>query len=170
MTSGYMFTRIRGAPYSGPNGAWIAQGYQNQYGQEVQVIAMVCTSSHTFLNGLLLIIHRWNLGWIFLDVDCRHTAPIVAHPSENPGIPLDRSKLPRFQHFSIAVPRQKPRLVGPRQASTHSADISVRLSIQAPSIESCSSFLQCQPHMHLNYKKQIKCTCMSRNEVANDDR
>ncbi|KAG2157126.1 hypothetical protein DEU56DRAFT_763201 [Suillus clintonianus] len=41
MTSGYMFTRIRGAPYVGPNGAWIAQGYQNQYGQEVQVIAMV---------------------------------------------------------------------------------------------------------------------------------
>lgn len=44
MTSGYMFTRIRGVPYAGPNGAWIAQGYQNQYGQEVQVVAMVCTS------------------------------------------------------------------------------------------------------------------------------
>ncbi|KAG0707730.1 hypothetical protein DFH29DRAFT_994754 [Suillus ampliporus] len=41
MTSGYMFTRIRGAPYVGQNGAWIAQGYQNQFGQEVQVIAMV---------------------------------------------------------------------------------------------------------------------------------
>ncbi|KAG2134431.1 uncharacterized protein EDB93DRAFT_846975 [Suillus bovinus] len=41
MTSGYMFTRIRGTPYTGPNGAWIAQGYQNQYGQEVQVIAGV---------------------------------------------------------------------------------------------------------------------------------
>jgi hypothetical protein len=111
MTSGYMFTRIRGAPYSGPNGAWIAQGYQNQYGQEVQVIAMVCTLSYTFHVGLVVIIHRWNLGGIFLDVDSRHTAPIVAHTSKNPGIPLDRSKFPRFQHFSIAVPRQKPRLV-----------------------------------------------------------
>ncbi|KAG2368596.1 hypothetical protein BDR07DRAFT_1349443 [Suillus spraguei] len=40
MTSGYMFTRIRGAPYTGANGAWIAQGYQNQFGQEVQVIAL----------------------------------------------------------------------------------------------------------------------------------
>lgn len=45
MTSGYMFTRIRGVPYVGPNGSWIAQGYQNQFGQEVQVVAMVCTSS-----------------------------------------------------------------------------------------------------------------------------
>lgn len=45
MTSGYMFTRIRGVPYVGPNGSWIAQGYQNQYGQEVQVIAVVCTLS-----------------------------------------------------------------------------------------------------------------------------
>ncbi|KAJ8589594.1 hypothetical protein M405DRAFT_852110 [Rhizopogon salebrosus TDB-379] len=41
MTSGYMFTRIRGVPYVGPNGSWIAQGYQNQFGQEVQVVAMV---------------------------------------------------------------------------------------------------------------------------------
>ncbi|KAK0459744.1 oligosaccharyl transferase subunit OST3/OST6 family, partial [Desarmillaria tabescens] len=40
-TSGYMFTRIRNAPYSGANGNWIANGYQNQFGQEVQVIALV---------------------------------------------------------------------------------------------------------------------------------
>jgi hypothetical protein len=111
MTSGYMFTRIRGAPYTGPNGAWIAQGYQNQYGQEVQVIAMVCTSFRILHIRLVLIIHRWNLGWIFLDVDCRHTAPIVGHPSKNPGIPLDCGKFPCVQHFSIVVPRQKPRLV-----------------------------------------------------------
>ncbi|KAH7926327.1 hypothetical protein BV22DRAFT_1118985 [Leucogyrophana mollusca] len=41
MTSGYMFTRIRGVPYTGPDGGWIAAGYQNQYGQEVQVVAMI---------------------------------------------------------------------------------------------------------------------------------
>ncbi|KAF7304898.1 hypothetical protein MKEN_01204100 [Mycena kentingensis (nom. inval.)] len=41
MTSGYMFTRIRGAPYVGQDGSWIAGGYQNQFGQEVQVIAVV---------------------------------------------------------------------------------------------------------------------------------
>ncbi|KAJ7582693.1 hypothetical protein C8J56DRAFT_955499 [Mycena floridula] len=41
MTSGYMFTRIRASPYSGGNGNWIAPGYQNQFGQEVQVVALI---------------------------------------------------------------------------------------------------------------------------------
>ncbi|KAJ7273730.1 oligosaccharyl transferase subunit OST3/OST6 family [Mycena haematopus] len=41
MTSGYMFTRIRGSPFMGNDGSWIAGGFQNQYGQEVQVIAVV---------------------------------------------------------------------------------------------------------------------------------
>ncbi|KAK7014849.1 hypothetical protein R3P38DRAFT_2997956 [Favolaschia claudopus] len=41
MTSGYMFTRIRGSPFMGHDGNWIAGGFQNQYGQEVQVIAVV---------------------------------------------------------------------------------------------------------------------------------
>lgn len=42
MVSGFMFTRIRGSPFTGGDGSWIAAGYQNQYGQEVQVIAMIC--------------------------------------------------------------------------------------------------------------------------------
>ena len=42
MVSGFMFTRIRGVPYNGGNGNWIAQGYQNQFGQEVQVVSMIC--------------------------------------------------------------------------------------------------------------------------------
>lgn len=42
MTSGYMFTRIRGMPYSGHDGQWIAQGHQNQFGQEVHVVAAIC--------------------------------------------------------------------------------------------------------------------------------
>ncbi|KAF4576579.1 OST3/OST6 family protein [Pleurotus pulmonarius] len=41
MVSGFMFTRIRGSPFTGGDGSWIAAGYQNQYGQEVQVIAMI---------------------------------------------------------------------------------------------------------------------------------
>lgn len=45
MTSGFMFTRIRGAPYNGGDGNWIAAGYQNQFGQEVQVVAFICTSA-----------------------------------------------------------------------------------------------------------------------------
>ena len=42
MISGFMFTRIRGVPFSGGNGNWIAQGYQNQFGQEVQVVSFIC--------------------------------------------------------------------------------------------------------------------------------
>jgi oligosaccharyltransferase complex subunit gamma len=44
MISGYMFTRIRNTPFTS-GGSWIAGGYQNQYGQETQVIAMICKSS-----------------------------------------------------------------------------------------------------------------------------
>ena len=42
MTSGYMFTRIRNVPYNGGDGNWIAAGYQNQFGQEVQVVSFIC--------------------------------------------------------------------------------------------------------------------------------
>jgi oligosaccharyltransferase complex subunit gamma len=44
MNSGFMYSRIRGVPYTGPNGQWIAAGYQNQFGQEVHVIAFICVS------------------------------------------------------------------------------------------------------------------------------
>jgi oligosaccharyltransferase complex subunit gamma len=46
MTSGFMFTRIRGVPYIGSNGEWISGGYQNQFGQEVQIIASICKLIH----------------------------------------------------------------------------------------------------------------------------
>jgi len=41
MQSGYMFTRIRGMPYTAGNGQWIAPGFQSQYGQETQVVAVI---------------------------------------------------------------------------------------------------------------------------------
>jgi oligosaccharyltransferase complex subunit gamma len=46
MTSGYMFTRIRGMPYTAANGQWIASGHQNQFGQETHVIALICEHRH----------------------------------------------------------------------------------------------------------------------------
>lgn len=42
MTSGLMFTRIRGSPWAARDGGWIASGFQNQFGQEVQVVAAIC--------------------------------------------------------------------------------------------------------------------------------
>jgi oligosaccharyltransferase complex subunit gamma len=49
MTSGFMFVRIRGMPRSAPSGDWIASGYQNQYGQETQVVAGICGSRGLYL-------------------------------------------------------------------------------------------------------------------------
>ena len=50
MTSGFMFVRIRGMPNSGANGQWIAPGYQNQFGQEVQVVSFICTCGYSGLH------------------------------------------------------------------------------------------------------------------------
>ncbi|KZT09427.1 oligosaccharyl transferase subunit OST3/OST6 family [Laetiporus sulphureus 93-53] len=56
MTSGYMFVRIRNMPYNGQNGQWVAPGYQNQFGQEIQVVAMIYgTLSAGFLMLTLIV-------------------------------------------------------------------------------------------------------------------
>jgi len=56
MTSGYMFTRIRNVPYNGGDGNWIAAGYQNQFGQEVQVISFIYgLLSFAFLMLILVV-------------------------------------------------------------------------------------------------------------------
>ncbi|KAJ6630819.1 oligosaccharyl transferase subunit OST3/OST6 family [Mycena sp. CBHHK59/15] len=56
MTSGYMFTRIRNSPFMGGDGSWIAGGFQNQFGQEVQVVAVVYgTLGFAFLMLIMVI-------------------------------------------------------------------------------------------------------------------
>jgi oligosaccharyltransferase complex subunit gamma len=56
MTSGYMFTRIRNVPFNGGDGNWIAAGYQNQFGQEVQVVAFIYgLLSFSFLMLILVV-------------------------------------------------------------------------------------------------------------------
>lgn len=57
MTSGYMFCRIRGMPSSGSNGNWIAAGFQNQFGQEVNVVASLCSSHLPSVIGTSYINH-----------------------------------------------------------------------------------------------------------------
>lgn len=52
MTSGFMFVRIRDMPFTAQDGNWIAAGYSNQYGQETQVVAMLCTSYNAALTVL----------------------------------------------------------------------------------------------------------------------
>ncbi|CCM02365.1 uncharacterized protein FIBRA_04460 [Fibroporia radiculosa] len=61
MTSGFMFVRIRGMPHSGPGGQWVAQGFQSQFGQEVQVVFMIYgTLSAGFLMLTLIVPNQKN--------------------------------------------------------------------------------------------------------------
>ncbi|KAG6818101.1 hypothetical protein H0H87_000005 [Tephrocybe sp. NHM501043] len=63
MTSGYMFTRIRGSPYSGGGGNWIAAGYQNQFGQEVNVVASIYgLLSLSFLMLVMVVPYQSSAG------------------------------------------------------------------------------------------------------------
>jgi len=39
--SGFMFTQIRGVPWEMPNGQWMAAGYSNQLGKEVQMLSII---------------------------------------------------------------------------------------------------------------------------------
>ena len=39
---GLMFDQIRGSPWQMANGQWMAQGYSDQFGEEVLMIAIIC--------------------------------------------------------------------------------------------------------------------------------
>jgi oligosaccharyltransferase complex subunit gamma len=60
-TSGHMFSSIRHTPFVQANGkggiAYIAGGFQNQFGIETQIVASICKCSVGLTNG------RWTLGF-----------------------------------------------------------------------------------------------------------
>ncbi|KAG5642960.1 hypothetical protein DXG03_001842 [Asterophora parasitica] len=59
MTSGYMFTRIRNSPFTGGNGNWVAAGFQNQFGQEVSVVAGIYgLLAMSFLMLVMVVPHQ----------------------------------------------------------------------------------------------------------------
>jgi len=59
MTSGFMYALIRGVPFSGPNGEWIAAGYQNQVGKEVHLISFIYgLLSFSLLMLILVVPHQ----------------------------------------------------------------------------------------------------------------
>ncbi|KAG5634644.1 hypothetical protein H0H81_001282, partial [Sphagnurus paluster] len=59
MTSGYMFTRIRSSPFTGGGGNWIAAGFQNQFGQEVSVVAAIYgLLAMSFLMLVMVVPHQ----------------------------------------------------------------------------------------------------------------
>ena len=46
-TSGYMWNKIRGAQYQGPDGQFIMPGFSNQYVLETQIVGAICESGRT---------------------------------------------------------------------------------------------------------------------------
>ena len=91
MTSGYMFVRIRGSPYSGPDGNWIASGYQNQFGQEVSVVAFACMSCRYHQLNSLTLLCRWTFGICGLDTYHGCSIPEISPASEVTSLFVDRS-------------------------------------------------------------------------------
>jgi hypothetical protein len=89
MTSGYMFTRIRNTPFIGGDGSWIAGGFQNQYGQEVQIVALVCMCI-SFLPPLILLTQRrWHAGSLVPHAHHGYPVPDLRATSTVPDIPLE---------------------------------------------------------------------------------
>lgn len=94
MTSGYMFTRIRGMPNTAPDGAWIAQGFQSQYGQETTVVASLCTSFSKFDTMTSLIVFcRWSVVVLFSNAHARGSAPSLAYQTTHSDILVDGSNI-----------------------------------------------------------------------------
>jgi len=54
-TGGFMFTQIRGSPWEMPDGQWMAPGYSNQYGKEVQMISIIYGGLASCFLALILI-------------------------------------------------------------------------------------------------------------------
>jgi len=52
---GLMFVQIRGSPWEMPNGQWMAQGYSNQFGKEVQMVAIIYGSLAGAFLALVLV-------------------------------------------------------------------------------------------------------------------
>lgn len=52
---GLMFVQIRGSPWQMQNGQWMAQGYSNQFGKEVQMIAIIYGSLAGAFLALVLV-------------------------------------------------------------------------------------------------------------------
>jgi len=109
MTSGFMFTRIRGVPYAGNDGSWIAGGYQNQFGQEVQVVSMICKCFGTRPGQVvhIIITYRWDSGSFIPDADDRHAIPKVCCSTTDAGVLMDIRQFPRFFHLDIVISHQE---------------------------------------------------------------
>ena len=79
---GLMFVQIRGTPWQMPNGQWMAQGFSNQLGKEVQMVAIICKPMGSPCYRLVLIMMpRRFLGCCFPCPHPCHTLRIACTPA-----------------------------------------------------------------------------------------
>ena len=102
-----MFVQIRGQPFTA-NGSWIAPGYQNQYGQETQVVAAICERL-VYYCSLILMFGRWSLGWVFLDADNGDSYPNVSCASTNASLYMDSRDHDHIFDLGILIQAEKQR-------------------------------------------------------------
>ena len=84
-----MFVQIRGSPWEMQNGQWMAQGFSNQLGKEVQMIAIICELPvHSLCYRLTLIMIPQTVPWPVLSLPSS-----LSHPTYRPHVSEYRSTL-----------------------------------------------------------------------------
>ena len=84
---GLMFVQIRGSPWEMQNGQWMAQGFSNQLGKEVQMIAIICELPvHSLCYRLTLIMIPQTVPWPVLSLPSS-----LSHPTYRPHVSEYRS-------------------------------------------------------------------------------
>jgi len=100
---GLMFVQIRGSAWQMPNGQWMAQGYSNQLGKEVQMIAIICESSCVPHGSLMLIVIPQMVPWLALSLPLSSSHPMYRlHASEYRSIPWSSSSPSSIPHCSAS--------------------------------------------------------------------
>lgn len=113
-TSGYMWNRIKGAPYvtvdqSGRT-SWIAGGYQNQLGLESQVVAGTCTLLPAKQKPIELTGIRRAARLHHHRFDGLRPRPIVPSETAHRGLPMARDAHRSLQPAHEALPNQERRV------------------------------------------------------------
>lgn len=111
-TGGLMFTQIRNSPWEMPNGQWMAAGYQNQYGKEVQMISIICMLRNFLLEPILTSLCRRWLGCLLLGVDPDYSLCFPC-PPESSGICYRGRSSPHLLRTTEYFQVQKQRSVVP---------------------------------------------------------
>lgn len=122
MTSGYMFTRIRGMPMTN-GGQWIAAGYQSQYGQETQVVAAICKLPPADDICCAKNSFRWTFGRILPHVDHSHPHANICSSPAHTGLRLDCDYICGLLDFDRFVQNEEPRYVAKVKSPIDSANV-----------------------------------------------